>query len=145
LVSFFLQRLDAKYEENPAANAMLYDIIRAEVANKTAKGSSSCTNGMLWLTRWGFSHPRALWGCGNLFCEFRFSENLLEVQTMSHVKYVGDGTQSYGLFGGALPQLERAPRLVDVTVCFCGLYINFEEISWLDCKRCILGTSRILI
>jgi hypothetical protein len=47
----FLQRLDAKYEENPAANAMLYDIIRAEVANKTAKGSSSCTNGMLWLTR----------------------------------------------------------------------------------------------
>lgn len=46
-----IARLDAKYEENPAANAMLYDIIRAEVASKTAKGSSSCTNGMLWLTR----------------------------------------------------------------------------------------------
>ncbi|KAG0626811.1 hypothetical protein M758_2G153500 [Ceratodon purpureus] len=46
-----ISRLDAKYEENTAANTLLYDIIRAEVANKTAKGSSSCTNGMLWLTR----------------------------------------------------------------------------------------------
>lgn len=46
-----ISRLDAKYDSDPSANSLLYDIVRAEVAAKTAKGSSSCSNGMLWLTR----------------------------------------------------------------------------------------------
>jgi len=46
-----ISRLDDKYASDPAGNNLLYDIVRAEVAAKTAKGSSSCTNGMLWLTR----------------------------------------------------------------------------------------------
>lgn len=58
LLFYSSQRLDSKYESDPAANANLYDIVRAEVANKTAKGSSSCTNGMLWLTR--SLHPSVL-------------------------------------------------------------------------------------
>lgn len=51
----FLQRLDAKYETDPSAYTLLYEMSRQEVANKTAKDSSSCSNGLLWLTRWIFS------------------------------------------------------------------------------------------
>lgn len=44
-------RLDAKYNSDPSAYHLLYNIVRKEVEEKTAKGSSSCTNGLLWLTR----------------------------------------------------------------------------------------------
>lgn len=46
-----ISRLDAKYELDPSANSLLYDIVRKEIEEKTAKGSSSCTNALLWLTR----------------------------------------------------------------------------------------------
>uniref|UniRef100_A0A0D6R036 Glycolipid transfer protein domain-containing protein n=1 Tax=Araucaria cunninghamii TaxID=56994 RepID=A0A0D6R036_ARACU len=46
-----ISRLDAKYESDPSANQILYNIVHKEVNEKTAKGSSSCTNGLLWLTR----------------------------------------------------------------------------------------------
>jgi len=46
-----ISRLDAKYELDPSANRLLYDIVRKEIEEKTAKGSSSCTNALLWLTR----------------------------------------------------------------------------------------------
>ena len=47
----FLQRLDAKYELDTSANSLLYDIVRKEIEEKTAKGSSSCTNALQWMTR----------------------------------------------------------------------------------------------
>ncbi|GKV19078.1 hypothetical protein SLEP1_g29376 [Rubroshorea leprosula] len=46
-----ISRLEAKYETNPSKYEHLYGIIQEEVDAKTAKGSSSCTNGLLWLTR----------------------------------------------------------------------------------------------
>ncbi|GLU08196.1 hypothetical protein SLE2022_251200 [Rubroshorea leprosula] len=46
-----ISRLEAKYETNPSKYEHLYSIIQEEVDAKTAKGSSSCTNGLLWLTR----------------------------------------------------------------------------------------------
>lgn len=46
-----ISRLSAKYETDPAAFHYLYDIVRKEVSSKTATQSSSCTNGLLWLTR----------------------------------------------------------------------------------------------
>ncbi|GLT76895.1 hypothetical protein SLA2020_485290 [Shorea laevis] len=46
-----ISRLEAKYETNPSKYEHLYGIIQEEVDTKTAKGSSSCTNGLLWLTR----------------------------------------------------------------------------------------------
>eukprot|EP01018_Ginkgo_biloba_P040924 Gb_10149 [translate_table: standard] len=46
-----ISRLDAKYSLDPSAYHLLYDIVRKEIAEKTAKGSSSCTNALLWLTR----------------------------------------------------------------------------------------------
>ncbi|GLT42134.1 hypothetical protein SLA2020_161530 [Shorea laevis] len=46
-----ISRLEAKYETNPSKYEHLYSIIQEEVGAKTAKGSSSCTNGLLWLTR----------------------------------------------------------------------------------------------
>ncbi len=48
------QRLDAKYDADPTAFNVLYEIVRKEIAAKTARGSSSSTNGLLWLTRLGF-------------------------------------------------------------------------------------------
>jgi hypothetical protein len=50
-ISGNISRLDDNYAKDPAANNLLHDIVLAEVAAKTAKGSSSCTNGLLWLTR----------------------------------------------------------------------------------------------
>ncbi|BBN02654.1 hypothetical protein MPTK1_2g17000 [Marchantia polymorpha subsp. ruderalis] len=44
-------RLDAKYATDTTSYYLLYDIVRKEVADKTAKNSNSCTNGLLWLTR----------------------------------------------------------------------------------------------
>lgn len=46
-----LQRLETKYNSNPSKFEHLYSIVQMEVDSKTAKGSSSCTNGLLWLTR----------------------------------------------------------------------------------------------
>ncbi|KAJ4967873.1 hypothetical protein NE237_014574 [Protea cynaroides] len=46
-----ISRLEAKYLSNPVEFNHLYDMVQAEVQDKTAKGSSSCTNGLLWLTR----------------------------------------------------------------------------------------------
>ncbi|CAM6104298.1 unnamed protein product [Calypogeia fissa] len=46
-----ISRLEAKYGTDPTSYRVLYDIVRKEVADKTAKQSSSCTNGLLWLTR----------------------------------------------------------------------------------------------
>ena len=48
----FCQRLENKYSSEPAKYEHLYSMVQEEVQNKTAKGSSSCTNGLLWLTRY---------------------------------------------------------------------------------------------
>jgi hypothetical protein len=46
-----ITRLSTRYETDTRAYHLMYDIIRKEIADKTAKQSSSCTNGLLWLTR----------------------------------------------------------------------------------------------
>ncbi|XP_010264964.1 PREDICTED: glycolipid transfer protein 1-like [Nelumbo nucifera] len=46
-----ISRLESKYCSNPSEFNLLYSMVRAEVEAKTAKASSSCTNGLLWLTR----------------------------------------------------------------------------------------------
>eukprot|EP00249_Psilotum_nudum_P017618 c26410_g3_i1 orf=199-804(+) len=46
-----ISRLNARYRSDTSAFYLLYDIVRKEVAEKTVKHSSSCTNGLLWLTR----------------------------------------------------------------------------------------------
>lgn len=46
-----ISRLDTKYEQDPSVNHLIYDIVRKEIEEKMAKGSSSCTNALLWLTR----------------------------------------------------------------------------------------------
>ncbi|CAI9107594.1 OLC1v1006987C3 [Oldenlandia corymbosa var. corymbosa] len=46
-----ISRLETKYLSDPAQFSQLYSFVQVEVAAKTAKGSSSCTNGLLWLTR----------------------------------------------------------------------------------------------
>ncbi|KAL3685360.1 hypothetical protein R1sor_003382 [Riccia sorocarpa] len=46
-----IDRLDNKYASDPTAYHLLYEIVRKEVAENTAKKSASCTNGLLWLTR----------------------------------------------------------------------------------------------
>ncbi|CAD6243493.1 unnamed protein product [Miscanthus lutarioriparius] len=46
-----ITRLENKYSSEPAKYEHLYSMVQEEVQNKTAKGSSSCTNGLLWLTR----------------------------------------------------------------------------------------------
>lgn len=46
-----IDRLDARYATDSTSYYLLYDIVRKEVADKTAKKSTSCTNGLLWLTR----------------------------------------------------------------------------------------------
>ena len=48
----FCQRLENKYSSEPSKYEHLYSMVQEEVQNKTAKGSSSCTNGLLWLTRY---------------------------------------------------------------------------------------------
>ncbi|KAK4482349.1 hypothetical protein RD792_009502 [Penstemon davidsonii] len=44
-------RLENKYLSNPTKYNHLYSMVQEEVDSKTAKSSSSCTNGLLWLTR----------------------------------------------------------------------------------------------
>ncbi|XP_072955505.1 glycolipid transfer protein 1-like [Typha angustifolia] len=46
-----ITRLETKYNSDPSKFEQLYSMVEVEVENKTAKGSSSCTNGLLWLTR----------------------------------------------------------------------------------------------
>ncbi|KAF5465911.1 hypothetical protein F2P56_015875 [Juglans regia] len=46
-----ISRLESKHSSNPSDFNHLYNMVRAEVEAKTAKASSSCTNGLLWLTR----------------------------------------------------------------------------------------------
>ena len=46
-----ITRLENKYNSDPSKFEHLYSIVQVEVDSKTAKGSSSCTNGLLWLTR----------------------------------------------------------------------------------------------
>lgn len=46
-----ITRLENKYLTNPTKYNHLYSMVQEEIEAKTAKGSSSCTNGLLWLTR----------------------------------------------------------------------------------------------
>ncbi|KAJ3680176.1 hypothetical protein LUZ60_016454 [Juncus effusus] len=46
-----ITRLENKYLSDPSKYEHLYSMVKVEIENKTAKGSSSCTNGLLWLTR----------------------------------------------------------------------------------------------
>ncbi|CAA6662495.1 unnamed protein product [Spirodela intermedia] len=46
-----ITRLETKYVSNPGKYELLYSMVQEEIQAKTAKGSSSCTNGLLWLTR----------------------------------------------------------------------------------------------
>lgn len=46
-----ISRLEEKYNSNPTKFTHLYNMVQVEVETKTAKASSSCTNGLLWLTR----------------------------------------------------------------------------------------------
>lgn len=46
-----IMRLENKYLSNPSEFNLLYSMVQVEITAKTAKGSSSCTNGLLWLTR----------------------------------------------------------------------------------------------
>lgn len=46
-----ITRLESKYLSSPEQFNLLYSMVQIEVEAKTAKGSSSCTNGLLWLTR----------------------------------------------------------------------------------------------
>eukprot|EP00245_Coleochaete_scutata_P001786 TRINITY_DN12244_c0_g1_i1.p1 TRINITY_DN12244_c0_g1~~TRINITY_DN12244_c0_g1_i1.p1 ORF type:complete len:214 (+),score=55.54 TRINITY_DN12244_c0_g1_i1:39-644(+) len=46
-----IKRLNENYEKDPVAFELLYSVVKKEVAAGTAKGSGSCSNGLLWLTR----------------------------------------------------------------------------------------------
>ncbi|KAK8332218.1 hypothetical protein V6Z11_A10G127000 [Gossypium hirsutum] len=44
-------RLEKKYQSDPFRYNFLYNMVKEEYECKSAKGSTSCTNGILWLTR----------------------------------------------------------------------------------------------
>ncbi|KAK7391718.1 hypothetical protein VNO78_20137 [Psophocarpus tetragonolobus] len=46
-----ITRLELKYGSNPTRFNCLYSLVQAEVETNSTKSSSSCTNGLLWLTR----------------------------------------------------------------------------------------------
>ncbi|RAL43452.1 unnamed protein product [Cuscuta campestris] len=46
-----IKRLEENFKKDPKKYAALHSIVKEEVEAKTATGSSSCTNGLLWLTR----------------------------------------------------------------------------------------------
>ncbi|XP_024967361.1 glycolipid transfer protein 1-like isoform X1 [Cynara cardunculus var. scolymus] len=46
-----ITRLENKYLSNPAKYNHLYSMVQVEIEAKNADASSSCTNGLLWLTR----------------------------------------------------------------------------------------------
>uniref|UniRef100_A0A453P403 Glycolipid transfer protein domain-containing protein n=1 Tax=Aegilops tauschii subsp. strangulata TaxID=200361 RepID=A0A453P403_AEGTS len=59
-----ITRLENKYSSDPTKYEHLYTMVQEEVEKKTAKGSSSCTNGLLWLTRFfNFSCVICLFYC----------------------------------------------------------------------------------
>ncbi|GJN32408.1 hypothetical protein PR202_gb20917 [Eleusine coracana subsp. coracana] len=46
-----ITRLETKYASDPSKYEQLHSMVTVEVSAKIAKSSSSCTNGLLWLTR----------------------------------------------------------------------------------------------
>lgn len=46
-----ITRLDSRYSSDTSSYYQLYDIVRKEIQDNTARNPSSCTNGLLWLTR----------------------------------------------------------------------------------------------
>ncbi|KAG2250668.1 hypothetical protein Bca52824_080804 [Brassica carinata] len=50
-ISGNITRLEKNYLSDPEKYKYLYTIVQGEIESGTAKGSSSCTNGLLWLTR----------------------------------------------------------------------------------------------
>ncbi|WOL15936.1 glycolipid transfer protein 1 [Canna indica] len=46
-----ITRLETRYNSDPSKYEQLHSIVQVEVDAKIAKSSSSCTNGLLWLTR----------------------------------------------------------------------------------------------
>ncbi|KAE8735974.1 Glycolipid transfer protein 1 [Hibiscus syriacus] len=46
-----ISRLEKKYESDPTRYNFLYNMVKEEFECNSAKGSTSCTNGILWLTR----------------------------------------------------------------------------------------------
>lgn len=46
-----ISRLESKYSSNPSEFNLLYSMVQSEIETKTTKSSSSCTSGLLWLTR----------------------------------------------------------------------------------------------
>ncbi|XP_033128700.1 glycolipid transfer protein 1-like isoform X2 [Brassica rapa] len=50
-ISGNITRLEKNYLSDPDKYKYLYTIVQGEIESGTAKGSSSCTNGLLWLTR----------------------------------------------------------------------------------------------
>ncbi|XP_010238896.1 glycolipid transfer protein 1 isoform X3 [Brachypodium distachyon] len=46
-----ITRLETKYASDPSKYEQLHAMVQVEVTSKSAKSSSSCTNGLLWLTR----------------------------------------------------------------------------------------------
>ncbi|KAM7466538.1 hypothetical protein LguiB_014100 [Lonicera macranthoides] len=46
-----ISRIESKYSSNPSRFNYLFSMVLAEVETNTAKSSSSCTSGLLWLTR----------------------------------------------------------------------------------------------
>ncbi|KAF8692629.1 hypothetical protein HU200_039447 [Digitaria exilis] len=51
ILAVLVQRLETKYASDPTKYEQLHSMVKLEVSAKTAKSSSSCTNGLLWLTR----------------------------------------------------------------------------------------------
>ncbi|PKA60594.1 hypothetical protein AXF42_Ash019487 [Apostasia shenzhenica] len=50
-ISGNISKLESKYTSDPSKFEFLYDMVRVEIETKTAKSSTSCTTGVLWLTR----------------------------------------------------------------------------------------------
>ncbi|XP_027349060.1 glycolipid transfer protein 1-like [Abrus precatorius] len=46
-----ISRLESKYQTDPSEYKFLFSLVQKEVEAKTEKASSSCTNGLLWLSR----------------------------------------------------------------------------------------------
>ncbi|THG10240.1 hypothetical protein TEA_003642 [Camellia sinensis var. sinensis] len=46
-----ISRLESRYNSNTTKYNYLFNFVQAEVETKTTKSSSSCSNGLLWLTR----------------------------------------------------------------------------------------------
>ncbi|WZZ64339.1 hypothetical protein YC2023_075709 [Brassica napus] len=46
-----ISRLEKNYLSDPDKYKYLYTIVHGEIESETSKGSASCTNGLLWLTR----------------------------------------------------------------------------------------------